>query len=805
MAKNTDFPTPVVTNVRTVRYKLFHVPPTLRQYLEENLRSASVVGGVLHNALTGPPTPLHLLVQAMLQLDVQKAAANLSGFLALSAHKHRDLTEKEDDSELSKRLKELKRLAAQLRAQGQLPLPCLQPLAADRPRLMQVLLTALSALSSWHACNTRTRDHFVTATTTYQVSLAQVQQQYSQEWACFQSWLTHCEGQNWFRLTAGVIAAIERRKLHYNRREIMDSLTALFPQWQQYHGDETLLAYLAGVCLAERRLTRLRAASTWTPPGANGGALWFAHGLPRFELRWLGDAPEFTLHAAGTAHVVRPCRRHDGSSPNAMLSQVQVQLDDNDRHLLTFVRHGRTQTALCKALALTPRGRDWFVQLALHVPSRPAVAPYAATVVSNHRETRGLLVADYGALNKAFCYFAAAPRPTDGPPPPLRVMGVDLGMARLAAYAVMDAATTAPVRVASGFVDREDATTRQHVNAELTLWYELQTQLRDARRAGGTLELRQKWQTQANELKRRLGELQQRQLFRLAPTGAWLLYLKLLRVARRVLMSLHCLGRDPNHPAPDHARLFPTLLRQFRTFRDNLLKKIVDAVAKTARVQGAHIVVIEDLTHFKFSTKLAGRDNDMLSLWSPRAVAQALRNRLSLDGIGLGEVDPRHTSQLDYQTMAFGFRDRRNLWVERAGEIVRLHADEAAAHNITMRYITRYVHLTHCWARQCGAELVLTTGGGETPGPRLRGAVLFTTNGQYQLAGLRPTLDGGFELYGVSPQAYAKLLKAATGPQFELYRHGSRYYRRPQHEQLRKVLEDAARLQVSPAPETALG
>ena len=100
----------------------------------------------------------------------------------------------------------------------------------------------------------------------------------------------------------------------------------------------------------------------------------------------------------------------------------------------------------------------------------------------------------------------------------------------------------------------------------------------------------------------------------------------------------------------------------------------------------SNVIVVEDLT---MKQDRDDSSNSMTRLFAPRQLIDSITMAAEKVGKSVVEVDPRGTSRCDPLTGDFGYRpkkiDKKSLYVERDGSIVRYDSDIAASVNVLKR------------------------------------------------------------------------------------------------------------------------
>lgn len=124
------------------------------------------------------------------------------------------------------------------------------------------------------------------------------------------------------------------------------------------------------------------------------------------------------------------------------------------------------------------------------------------------------------------------------------------------------------------------------------------------------------------------------------------------------------------------------------------MKKLAFEIAELAKSNGVAIVVTEKLDGLRGSVYNDKDRNQLFNAWPVGQIKHYIENALANYGILTAEADERHTSQIVHDTGDWGYRDEKNgnlLWsFDKTGKIYAVHADENAAKNIGLRYLSRH-------------------------------------------------------------------------------------------------------------------
>lgn len=168
-----------------------------------------------------------------------------------------------------------------------------------------------------------------------------------------------------------------------------------------------------------------------------------------------------------------------------------------------------------------------------------------------------------------------------------------------------------------------------------------------------------------------------------------LIWVRIIRDLKKVKTSISYLGLPPGSSGLFD---FSKLREYLASCRTNLLKQIAARVVQVAKEQQCDIIALESL---RFQNRGDNRksENEMLALWSPKIIQEAIKNRAEWEGILIKDVDERFTSQVHFETQQQGYREGGTLYYEEDGEIKSVHADINAAKNIAHRLLTRHLEL----------------------------------------------------------------------------------------------------------------
>lgn len=140
--------------------------------------------------------------------------------------------------------------------------------------------------------------------------------------------------------------------------------------------------------------------------------------------------------------------------------------------------------------------------------------------------------------------------------------------------------------------------------------------------------------------------------------------------------------------------------RKLNNKRDNLRnftsKQFGAKIAKFCISVGANICFIEDL---EIDQDYDKDTNSLTRLFAAGQLTKSIKLALEKVGIACVGVPPAGTSQKDPLTGLFGYRDKTFLFVERDGNIVKIHADLAASLNILLLGLSHSIVPYKLWVK----------------------------------------------------------------------------------------------------------
>lgn len=193
-------------------------------------------------------------------------------------------------------------------------------------------------------------------------------------------------------------------------------------------------------------------------------------------------------------------------------------------------------------------------------------------------------------------------------------------------------------------------------------------------------------------------------------------WLKCIEQLKRVLRSSFYIGTDPDDRPEINLK---SLVDYANGVKDNFLKVIASSMVSEALRHNCAVIVIEDLEN-KRSKMNKRNENFMQSLWSVKRIKTAIENAASWHGIAVAPVSEVCTSQFDFSTGRFGYRnlkDNRLYFKDSKGQLKSVHADINAAQNILSNFFTR-----HASIRQIGLTKKYDN---EEGGKRIKGFLTF--------------------------------------------------------------------------------
>lgn len=227
------------------------------------------------------------------------------------------------------------------------------------------------------------------------------------------------------------------------------------------------------------------------------------------------------------------------------------------------------------------------------------------------------------------------------------------------------------------------------------------------------------------------------------------------------------------------------LMRYIQNVKKDIGRKIPYALQEVVKEYGAHIVVMEDLSEFKFSLRNDAETNDLLSFWPHRSFVQRIRDNLNTVPAVLVLVDPRFTSQVDPLTLEFAYRKGPQQYCEVNGKIEVRNAQESGARMIGVNFLTRHSTLYRlrafesenkkgekCWVPSLG----LRTGG-----------ALKQLVGKKK--GVFVQCSDGFKLISCTDKEFNEITEKKSRKSVDLYRHADYWLDRKSHEKLLESYE----------------
>lgn len=785
---------PFVTDVcvRSILYKLtpgHRATAIIDQYISDAVPYVVKVANFIRDGLSSRDTVLNEFCVQALKLPAATAAANLAPFFCKTTHGLRDISDvirTNDDgstTNVTPPTRLIKRNAVVLREQGVFPFQEL--LNLKQTVVMQYLFAAFKAVKSWCESDKLTATAYAELNKSITSDLTKA----GSSWAGFKLWLDHCESRNYFKLSERIVKYAASSSFRFANDEIIVALNDMFPDWASPFGDDSKLSSFVDLELRCRKLAVAKKNANWTEPSNDTLKLDFLGGLPRFIIDW-GTTPLVTvkindndvlLSVAGGKH----------KTGNTSIRNVTSQMVGIAKYAISYDRYGRRLNGVCNNVAVYRRGDDVYLQVVLNTD-----VPY---------------LGDIAAWNK-YLFAHRSVRTEAIQQQTMTIMAVNLGVTKLASFAVMDRTDGVIKKVLSGEVDtvvsHAETTALQLIDKINTIRRELRQSITDQREIlskcdGESKKVKAALQVTANIMKNEFNKLQRLFAFRGLPNNVWIRYVVLIRELRKALVSLSNAGgvfyknrrttvskeiadklreddlalaaqntrlREAGLPEqqikePTQEVLFPTLLRQYNNFKDNLLKKLAYAIAMKAKHFGVSVVILDNLEYLSQSSSREPELNELLSLWSHRTLVTKITQALMIHGIACETVDSAYVSQRSPVTREFGYRqqtNRKKLWVRHNNEIVSIDADLAAAENLGYRYLSQYADLCTCRVVPVGDKLLPVMSGRKKIGTRVQNGLQVMVNSRFAV--LVPS-GSAFVFEAVTEKAYEKMLASVADKQ----------------------------------------
>lgn len=161
-------------------------------------------------------------------------------------------------------------------------------------------------------------------------------------------------------------------------------------------------------------------------------------------------------------------------------------------------------------------------------------------------------------------------------------------------------------------------------------------------------------------------------------------FLRCIEQKKRLCRQLSYLGTDNNRDIVELKKIN----KYYNGYKDNLLKTLASKVAQVALENKCNIIAMEDLKHKKLNKR---RENFLAAFWSPQRIKDAIRNAAEWYNIQTGEVSESQTSQVHFETLSFGYRDKDKLYyISDKNKIESVDADINAAKNVANNFVTRH-------------------------------------------------------------------------------------------------------------------
>jgi len=229
-------------------------------------------------------------------------------------------------------------------------------------------------------------------------------------------------------------------------------------------------------------------------------------------------------------------------------------------------------------------------------------------------------------------------------------------------------------------------------------------------------------------------------------------------------------------------------------FANNYAKIAASRLKKYCLEHKVDVCVFEkNLNNFLQSKDNDKKTNKTLINWANRNLFEKIKLALEEHDICVSEVDGKHSSQLDPQTMNWGARDNLNgngnkekIFFERNGQIIQQNADLSASEVLAKRFFTRYEDIVHIYIDQKikDDKTILKLVKGKV---RVESYLKKTINSCYAIVD-----ENGF-LKPISKKDYNKFQELPSKPRTdiksnEMYRHGSKWYHFQQHREFQQDL-----------------
>lgn len=407
-------------SVHAIKYK-FVANNYLKKYIDNVSEFANYFAEFFKGTLVSPNPLLKEFGEIVLQAD-SNVVGHIVSFLV------KQQSEYDQDAPTFKKIKSI---ASKLRNSKVFPLDVRCHLvgvrsAEHRKVSVQALLCGYQAVKSWMKCNEITKEN-------YQVWENQIKSMEVEEvtYSKFLSWVKHCEEKKYFILSPRVAYFIAKGNLWHYNKEVADSLM-MFPEWNTKYEEDNLLCYYTKLLYLSRK--DVRKESQWS--SVNNALLW-QHLSPRMKLKFVNDIPSISLEINGIYEDLLVCKNHKGKA-NSIISNVECEHVENTKYRIVFKRNNRTYSGYCKSISVQKSDKgEYFAQLSITFTNLPAAFPYNQTKVSELKASKGLPAANYGKLQHTVIHYQKA-NLTNESNPEIKVMGIDLGVNRLASYAISD-------------------------------------------------------------------------------------------------------------------------------------------------------------------------------------------------------------------------------------------------------------------------------------------------------------------------------------------------------------------------------
>lgn len=161
----------------------------------------------------------------------------------------------------------------------------------------------------------------------------------------------------------------------------------------------------------------------------------------------------------------------------------------------------------------------------------------------------------------------------------------------------------------------------------------------------------------------------------------------------KVMRSYQMVGVDSTVSKPE-GRPYRHMRDRIDNLKKDYMKKLAFLLAELAKENGVAIVVTEKLDGLRGNVYNDRDRNQLFNAWPVGQIKHYFTNALANYGVLHSEADERHSSQTVSDTGFWGYRDEDDFnvlwWVDKKGNVYHTHADENAARNLALRYMSRH-------------------------------------------------------------------------------------------------------------------